>query len=450
MIIRRFKLDQSLINSLSDQNQKILKILMSCVEATAKVYQIQRNEGFYPKDATKKQIKQAGKKDPDILSPFTFIQIDGNSLRAIPYHVKFKDLLLPISEKIGIAAKLCTDKAFKKYLELRAKSLLDGSYKDADIAWLNVLDFPIDFSIGPFERYLDKILFLKRSFQAHVGLIDQEKTEIAQKIKETLYSSAKLSSSEQHSTQIPQKGVNVFVERTPVTSGYMADVVFSGEHFPCDLEVMEEYGSRILVYSSQLKLKFEKLYYPIFQAIFEKRFASKYSKELLLKATGWNVLLYELGRQLHKFSGARERLQELYGPIDEANKFASGIQHSKHLLVKGLLTQDELEAIIIIHIVWMFADWLIYKYNKGVENYVIADSMGLNMYLANGALKEQDGVSWPNFSKIFFEIEALADKLVWILHKGSYQEADKFIKDYAQLNNFDRIAKRLSKIHPAI
>lgn len=450
MIYRKFKIDKKYYKGLSKDDLRILSILEEVVADIAKVYEVQKKDGFYPKRITKEKIELAAKKHPLILSPFTYIEERNGQLEAIPYHQKYAHLLQPVAEKIQEAAKLSTNLSFKKYLLARAKSLMDGSYKNADRIWLEVKNSKIDFSVGPFERYLDNILFLKRVYQAHVGIIDKELTEAAEEIKETLYSSAKISFDKSHSTNIPKKGVQVVVEQTPATSGYVAEAVFSGEHFPSDLDVMQQCGSKIIIYVSQLKHKFDRLHYPIYKSIFEKNFAANYSKELLLKATSWNILLYELGRQLHKFIGARERLQELYGPIDEANGAVSGVEHAKHLLVKGLISQEELEAIIIIHVVWMFSDWLVYQQNKTVESYVIGNAVILNNYLAKGALKEKNGISWPNFSKMFFELEVLAGQLVHLLKEGNYKEASKFVKENTGFKNFKRLSKNLNKITPSI
>lgn len=440
---RKFKIDQSYFENLSISERKIVKILREVVEKINQVYKEQLKNGFYPKGVTKLEIEQASKNNSEILSPFTIVEEKDGKLIAIPYHEKYAKDLEKLALEVEKAAELSDNPTFKKYLLARAASLRDGSYREADILWLNVKNSKIDFSIGPFERYLDKVLFLKRSFQAHVGIIDVPLTRYSEKIKETLYGSAKLSLEKFHSTQIPKKGVNILVEEVIASSGYLAEVLFSGEHFPSDLDIMQEHGSKIVLYSSQLKLKFEKLHLPIFKAIFEKKFAQKYSKELLYRATIWTILLYELGRQLHKFSNARERLQELYGPIDEANGFASGIAHSKHLVVKGLISEDELEAIIIIHIVWMFSDWLMNRVNQDMLNYTLGNAICLNTYISSGALKQQKGIYWPNFSKIFFEIEYLADRLVNLLRSGSYQDAERFIQQNANFTNFKKIGTNL-------
>lgn len=450
MTYRKFRIRSEYYRNLTFSERKMLKILEEVVKDTDEIYRKQLEDGFYMVGITKQELELAGKKDPEILSPFTYVDRRNGKLIAIPYYQMYAKYLEPIAKKIENAAKFSENKFFKQYLLARAKSLRDGSYKKADIAWLNLKNSNIDFSVAPFERYLDKILFIKRSFQAHVGIIDRKNTELIKKYKDALYNSAKLMDSNYHSTDIPKRGIDVLVEMTPAISGYAADVLFSIEHFPCDLEVALKYGSKTLIYASQTNVKFEKLYYPIFKIIFEKRFASKYPKDLLKEATLWCVFLYELGKQLHNFTGARERLQELYGPIDEANGFASGIAYSKHLAAKGMISQDLLEAIIIIHMLWMIADWIYYLSNKHKESHVIGGSMLLNYYLSMGALKQSGRISWPNFSRIFFCIEFMADRLSAILQKGNYQETNSFIKEYADLTIFQKFSKILTHINPGV
>lgn len=445
MNYRKFKLSNESYRILSAKERQVLEILERVVAGVGKIYQLQQEDGFYPEGVSKEEIERANRKNPAILSPFTYVAKEGNRLIAILYCQKYRSLLEPLAEDLEKAAKLCENPSFKKYLRARAKAILDGSHKEADVAWLNVKNHKIDFSIAPFERYLDNLFFIKRIYQAHVGIVSGSETRLARKFQDVLYSS-KISYSRHHSMQIPRKGVEVLVEDTPAVSGYATDILFLGEHFPCDLDIMEQYGAKILIYNSQIKLRFEQLHYPVFKALFERRFAKNYSKDLLYRVAAYNPIIYELTRQLHKYVGSRKRMSELYGIIDEANSFASGIQHCKHLLGKGMLSQDELEGIIINHIIWMFSDWLFYKKNKSLDTLVRADAIALNFYLTSGALKEKNGIYWPNFSKIFFEIENLADELTYLLEKGSHEEAKKLINENAKLTNFEKLSKNLENL----
>lgn len=450
MNFRKFKIDSEYYNYLSQEDKRILRILEGVVKDVSNLYKVQLKEGFYPKNVTKKELEEAGKLDASILSPYTFIELKAKQLEAVPYYEKYAQFLKPISQKVEKAASISSNRSFSRYLKARARALLSGNYEDADIAWLDVKSCNIDFYVGPYERYLDKMLFVKGAYQAHVGIIDKRRTDEAENIKEALYTSAKMSPEKYHSTEIPKKGVRVFVEDTPCTAGYVADILMSGEYFPLDLDFLQSYGSKVVFYRSQLIYKFDKLLYPIFKLIFEKRFASKYSKQLLLRATVRNIFLYEFALQLHQFEGSRDRLRELYGIIDEANGFVSGIQHGKHLVVKGLISEDLLEAIIIMHIVWMFADWLMYQKNKAKESHMIGNSMVMNYYFTSGALNEKDGIYWPNFSRMFFEIEEMADTLVSLLRSGTYEEADRLIKKSADFENFKRLSKNLNKLLPEV
>lgn len=450
MIYRKYQVDKKYYAHLSKEDKSLLKILESVVRDVSDIYKLQLKEGFYPKNLTKLDLEKAATSNPELLLPFTYVQKKNGQLGAVPYHIHFVKYLVPIAKKIEKAAVQCSNQSFKRYLKARAKSLLDGNYAESFKLWLNVRNSRIDFSIGPFQRYLDKVMLRKRTFQAHVGIIDQYYTKLAESYKETLYSSAKLSSGKYHSIDIPNRGVSVFVEHIPAISGYPADVLVLGEHFPSTIDIALQFGSKIIIYGSQLNFKFEKVCYPIFTTIFEPTFASKYSKQLLLEATGWCIFLYEMGQQLHKFEGARERLQEFYAPIEKANGFASGIEHSKHLVVKGLISQEMLEAIMITHIVWMIADWLLYKHNIAKQSHILGNSILLNSYLSHGALRESEGISWPNFSRIFFEIESVAYKLVYLLQKGSYKEAKEFINKNANLDCFEQLSKTLSKINTKI
>lgn len=450
MVYRKYKLPKSCYADLSKEDLMLLKILEGVVKDVAAIYDLQLKEGFYPKGITKKELEHAAIINPEILSPLTYVERKNDKLEAIPYGVYYSKYLKPIADKLQKAAKICMNKSFKLYLEARAQSVLEGNMKEGYKAWVKVKNSKLDFNTGPFETHLDKLLGIKRAFQAYIGIINEKETKLAEQYKEALYSSAKLSFSKYHSTEIAKRGVSVFVESISAIAGYPADVLSSGEHFPQDLDLVLKYGARTVIYASQISLKFEKLYYPIFKTIFEPRFASRYSKQLLLEATSWSILLYELGKQLHKFQGAGERLQELYSVLDEANGFASGIEHSKHLVVKGLLSQEQLEAIMIIHIVWMLADWLLYKDNLAKRSHMIGNSILLNSYLSHGALRESKGISWPNFSRIFFEIESMAYQLVYLLQKGTYKEASNFIKKNSNLKNFEQLSKTLSNINTEV
>ena len=196
-----------------------------------------------------------------------------------------------------------------------------------------------------------------------------------------------------------------------------------------------------------MDFKFNNLLYPIFKRIFEERFKKSYPEDLLKKGNYYLMLVYGLSRQLHRYEGSRERLKELFPVFDEVNSMVSGIQHCKHLVLKGVIDQKELEAIIIMHICWSFSEWVFAKTSQIRTDYLRGDALALNFYFQNEALKEFGGISWPNFSKIFFVVESLSTIFVRLLSTGTYSQAQKFLNENLSYEIFKAFDSKLSKVH---
>jgi hypothetical protein len=82
----------------------------------------------FPKDITQKEIDNYVAAHPDkkadIYNPFTVIKRQGSDLVAVPYHVEYKEWLVPAAQALRDAAALSDDKAFANFLRIRADALL--------------------------------------------------------------------------------------------------------------------------------------------------------------------------------------------------------------------------------------------------------------------------------------------------------------------------------------
>lgn len=445
--VRKFPLPKGL----SEKDKKVVHKLEKAVELVADIYADQANgrysgANFYPHDVTTLEIEKAAKEDPAILSPYTVVERQDGKLKAVPYHIKFQDQLKKISQIIEEAASISETSAFKKYLKVTASALLNGDYDKIHSTWMETRS-NINFLIGPIEYYDDRLFSKKRSYQASVGILNKDKIERATEIKNVLYINAKDNIALSHHSLLDTEKVQVLVTDGVALGGFLARVLFSGEYFPNDFDLLRKTGVKIVFYNSSLKLKFEKLHFPIFKSIFSKEFQKSYSKELLLEATFLYIVLYELARQLHHFDNADDRLLDLYPTIDEGNASVSAIQHCKHLLTKGVIDQKMLEALMIIHICWMFSDWVAVKNNPAMTGYVQGSTIALNFYFKSGALHETGGISWPNFPKMFFEIERLSDILARVLTSDNRDQANEFIHKFGSMDYFNRFSPRLKGIN---
>ncbi len=446
--IRFFKVPKDTENLLTPNEKEMLPFLIKAVKGVDKIFRLQENQinngaNFYPRDAIKSEIEKAAKKNPEIFSPFTIVTRDKTSqLKAISYHMEYSQLLRPIVKNLQKAAKICQNQSFKKYLEILAESLLDGSYEKIDKAWLNVKESNLDIVIGPYERYLDKLFFIKKAYQGNVSIIDGKKTERAGKIRDVLYSSI----TDKPRRVIPPSIVEVRAEHSLIFSGFLGRALFTQQHLPSNSETVEKYGSRILGYLTSLDYKFEKLIYPIFNVVFEKTFRDRYSKKLIKEGSYYHILLHGIVQHLHRYKGSRNRLRELFPIYDEANTVASGIQYTKYLILKGVIDQKELEAIMIAQICWIFSELVFVRQASAREVYLKGDALIFNFLKKEGALQEKHGISWPNFAKMFFEMENLALIFTRILEEGSYREANNFLNKYLFLDSLSSFGIRLAEL----
>lgn len=448
MAIKTFKVSSDCLKVLTANEKKMLPILVEAAKRIDKIFQLQENRlnngaNFYPRDAIKSEVLEAASKNQKILSPFTIVKRNsGGKLIAVDYHNEYKTHLNPISELLKKAASISKNPTFKKYLLVTSTALLSGKYSEIDKAWLQNKKNNLDIVIGPYERYLDKLFFVKRAYQADVSIIDREKSKKATIYRDILYTSV---GPNMHRT-IPPHQNDIQVKETVIFSGFLSAALFTQQHLPSETDSVEKFGSRILCYQSTLNYKFEKLIYPIFLATFAKDFRVGYSKELLRLGSYYHVLLSGIIQHLHRYRGSRTRLRELFPIFDEANTAASGIQHAKHLVLKGVLDQKELEATMITQICWIFSEWIISRKNTTRDVYLKGDALIFNFLQREGALLEKDGVHWPNFAKMFFELENLSTIFTRILEEGTYLEAQEFLSNYLSLEPIKAFDKKLVKI----
>lgn len=438
------------LNLISSEKRIINKLIMAA-ETVADIYQKLSNSkypgaNFYPCDASKEEILKAAKRDPEILSPYTVVERSKNGhLIAIPYHIKFRKELGKAANFLKDAAGLTTNKAFAQRLEFQANALLDGTYEASDIYWLSMKPYKIDIVIGPIERYNDKLFFTKCCYQAWVGILNKELTQDAVRFKDYIVSSRRKILVPSEKVDFLDK-IQIRVDDTIVFSGLIAKFMFTSSNLPNDVSLMGEYGSEITIFKPSFETKFDKEHHPIFHAVLEDKFQKGYPVNLLKTASFRNSYLHEIGHPLLRYRDAERRLKEYFPIFDEITASVLGVKACGSLLLKNVITEKELEAIIVMFIARAFSWWISYLKEPSVIHYAQGFAIAINFFLESGALREAQGFYWPNFTKLFVSIEELTDALERILAIGTYEDAQKFTEKYASLKIFEQFRPNLEKL----
>ncbi len=426
---------------LTKNEKDVLKLLVEAGRLIAPLY-LEQEKQVRP---SKKEIEKAGKKDPNILSPHTVIEKVDGKIIAIPYHVKYEKFLKPIVDKLIEVSKLTHNKQFGRFLKLQAKALLDGSYEEATAASLQMKPYILDISIGPIEYFDDQLFFGKASYQCWVGVVLPERTE-----RLSLYKDITLST--QRKALIPgerienQNNVKAKVDDIVLLSGLMARTKFVGVNLPMNLKTVEKYGSEVTLFENVNDLRMQEQTLPIFNKIFSPEFRQGFSSEDLRRASLRYVALHEIAHNYLYYKNAFNNLGDLLPSLYELSATVLGMRIAGSLLVKDIITNKQLESMIIAFICRSYYLIENSKKTKTMVNYALGGEIFINFVLTSGALKQYKGLTIPNFMKIFVSLHDLFYILEQLLFSGTRKEAEAFIKKYAYAylkifpNDFTKIA----------
>ncbi len=443
---REFNVDKSF---LTKEEILILENLSTAAKLISKVYEAQvKSGGFYPHDCTRKEIEKAAEVNPEILSPYTVVERtkEGN-LVAIPYHLKYKELLVPVAKLLTETAAISTRHPdFNKALLKQAKALLDGTYDEAQIAWLKVDPYILDIVIGPLERIEDTMFFIKRSYQAWVGVMNRTITERINTLKDIIFA-ARRQVLQTEKVDFMDK-VQIRADETVILTGMMANYKFTATTLPNDIALLEKYGSETWLFLPAIRENFSKKHLPIFNAIFAQFFKHSFTEEELFRGYLLMVSLHEIARVLVRYRFAVDRLKEYYPVFNEATTEALAVKLAGTLLLKDVISQKEMESILVMFLTRIFDGYTEKMDDKtGSTSLVTGNAMMLNNLTNSGALKiTKEGMSWPNFTKMFISASELADNMERMLAEGTYNDAKKYVTKHSSTEVFSYFSSSLKAL----
>lgn len=411
---------------LSKNEKDVLKLLIEAGKLIVPLYLEQESKVV---EIDKEEAIKASKHKPELLSPYTVIEKVNGQLIAVPYHIKYEKFLKPIADKLNEASKISGNKEFSKFLKLQAKALVEGSYEQAIATSLKIKPYILDISIGPIAHFDEQLFFAKASYQAWVGVALQERTKRLSLYKDIALSTQRkaLISGERIENQ---KNVKVKVINVLLFSGFMARTQFVGVNLLMNLKMVEKYGSEVTLFENVNDLRIQEQILPIFNKLFSPSFRQGFSTEDLRRASLRYVALHEIAHNYLYYNNAFENLQDLLPPIYELSATVLGMRIAGTLLLKDIITNKQLESMIVAFICRSYYLMEKSKNSKYIINYALGGAIFINFMLKSGALKQFHGLAIPNFMKIFVSLHDLLNNLEHLLSSGTRKDALVFIKKY--------------------
>jgi len=139
-----------------------------------------------------------------------------------------------------------------------------------------------------------------------------------------------------------------------------------------------------------------------------------------------------------RYEDATVRLQEFFPFLDEIYTEILGVKIYGSLLLKGVVTQKDLEAFLIVyicqHLQWVNS----VSKQTHIVHYATGGAISLNFLLEAKALKKKGNFFWPDFGKLFICIDQLSHILEYYLALVNYNEVKEFIKKYGSFRLFQK------------
>ena len=301
--------------------------------------------GFYPADM--KEEEYFALKDPSRDSPYTMIRRDTTGkLVSIPYHIAFFDEIQEASGLLHQAAAMANSPGLKNYLEQRAEALLNDSYIDSDIAWLDMKDNVLDVIIGPIENYEDKLMGTKTAHACYIAVKDLEWS----------------SRLEHYIGLLPglQQGLPVdprYKQEQPGLEAQLGayDVIYyAGDcnagsktiavNLPNDEGVQLAKGTRRLQFKNAMRAKFEKIMVPIGDLLIDPEQRAHITFEAFFQNTMFHEVAHGLGikRTVNGSGTVREALAEEFSWLEEGKADILGLYMVAQLREQNELSEGEL------------------------------------------------------------------------------------------------------------
>ncbi|KAL3680481.1 hypothetical protein R1sor_023437 [Riccia sorocarpa] len=410
---------------------------------------------FYPRDMDVKEFDLwKGKLSPEdqanAVSFFSVIRRNEPKLcdlKIVPYSVEYLEFLKEASSLLHKAGNSASTPSLKKFLKAKADAFLSNDYYDSDIAWMD-LDSPVDVTIGPYETYEDGLFGYKATFEAFIGIRDDDATN------KLLLFSQRLQELEDH-LPMAEHHKSKSVAASPIrvinliyNSGDVKGPQTVAFNLPNDDRIVKARGSAMVMLRNVSGAKFEKILKPIASVCLEESQRGFVDFDSFFTHTICHECCHGIGPHNIVVGGrestVRLELQEVYSSIEEAKADIVGLWALHYLLDKGLLPGLDEKSIYVSFLAGCFRSirfGLNEAHGKGqalIFNYILEKG---------GYVCHRDGTFSVDFSKVRGAVEDLSKEILIIEAQGDKSRAVKLLQTYAKITpDLSRCFKSLEDV----
>jgi hypothetical protein len=381
---------------------------------------------FYPADMTVAEFNQA--KLPDKESLYTLLRRDPKgALVTSPYHQAYKDDLARASDLLNQASALSSVASFKKFLSLRAQSLLTDQYQQSDFAWLDVKDNPVDVIIGPIETYQDGLFGYKASYECFVLLKDQGWSVKLKRFAQFLPMLQKdLPVPPKYKTETPGSDSDLGAYNAIYYAGDAnTGAKTIADNLPNDEQVQLQKGTRRFQMENVIHAKFDKIMVPIAKELIVPDQLQHVTFDAFFQNTMFHEVAHGLGikQTVNKKGTVRLALKDYASSFEEGKADVLGLYLVEWLADKGELDKSRLMDNYVTFLAGIFRS---VRFGAS-DAHGKANMVRFNFFSQMGAFSRDPatGKYRVDADKIRAAVKALSAKLLTVQGDGDYAAAKK-------------------------
>ena len=396
---------------------------------------------LYPAGITRKEIDDYVAAHPDkraeIFDPYTVVKRRGTDLVGVPYHVEYRQWLVPAARALRDAAALSDDKAFANFLRLRADALLSDDYYRSDLAWVDLENPKVDVIMAPYETYLDGMLGVKGSYGVAVMIrnsAESDKLALYKRYVAEIQEALPLATADKPSNaghQTPMEVMDTPYRSGDLRHGYQA----VADNLPNDPRIHAEKGTKKIFFKNFMDARVDNVVLPIGRLLMREDQARRATMDGYLTVVVMHEISHGLGPAFARVNGKqtdiRASIGQIYGGLEEAKADVAGLYALGLLMKKGVLPASRAEDFYASHVAGIFR-----TVRFGVaEAHARAEMMQFNYFVEQGAITRDPATARYaiDVAKMPVAIASLAKELLEIEATGDRARAEHWFAKYGSM-----------------
>ncbi|KAI4355864.1 hypothetical protein L6164_004595 [Bauhinia variegata] len=352
------------------------------------------------------------------------------------------------AELLHKAGDIASSTSLKRLLHSKAEAFLSNDYYNSDIAWLE-LDSKLDVTIGPYETCEDKIFGYKATFEAFIGVRDDEATAELKLFGDNLQALEQNLPMDSVYKSEDVKAAPIRVIQLIYNAGDIKGPQAVAFNLPNDERIVKDRGTSMVMLKNVSEAKFKLILLPIANVCvakdqqelvdFRSFFTFAICHECCHGIGPHTIILPNGGK-----STVRLELQEFHSAIEEAKADIVGLWALKFLINQGLLSESLLKTMYVSFLAGCFRSvrfGLQSAHGKG-------QALQFNWLYEKGAFTlHSDDTFSVDFSKIEGAVESMSREILTIQAKGEKKAAGLLLQKYAVITEPLKVAlKKLEHV----